>query len=581
MNQVVLKDPMSMPVSVEVKRFWPGSETVVLVGLLTFIALLSLAPLSRLVLEGLAPEGVLDLTRIQRVFGQASVWRAASNTVFMAAGSTLLATLIGSVMAAIVGVTDIRNRAALVFCFILPLMIPPQVATLAWIHLFGPSSALLGLVGMAPAPGTRHPLYSLGGIITVLGLHNAPLVFLAVRATLRALPSDLVEAARSQGASPMRSFLTVVLPLARTGLISGAALAFVSAAGNFAVPAMLGIPGRVPTLITLIYQRLSDYGQGAFADVALLSLSLGVIAIGGLALQSWLMRRKDIRITTLSAMPVHFKLGRWRAPVATACWIFVGGVLFLPLLALTSTALVSGYGQALTADTVTLKNFTNAIFHHTMIRGAFLTSFWLAVATASILVVICIPFAYFVVWRASALVRFGNAILEVGYALPGTLVALAAILLFIKPLPIINVSLYGTPWIILAAYLTNRSVLALRPTISGVAQLDRSLEEAARVAGAGFLRRLVDIIVPLVAPAAGAGAILVFLTVLTEIQVSVLLVTSSTRTIGATVYFLEESGATTLASAVGVLIVCVVFLLMLLVSSFRRRLPRGVLPWAD
>ena len=216
-----------------------------------------------------------------------------------------------------------------------------------------------------------------------------------------------------------------------------------------------------------------------------------------------------------------------------------------------------------------------------MIRGAFVTSLWLASATAVILVAISIPLAYFIVWRPSLLVRGGNALLEIGYALPGTIVAIAAILLFIRPIPLLGFSLYGTPWIILAAYLSNRSVLSLRPTIGGLAQLDRALEEAAQVAGASFLRRLWDIIVPLVAPAAGAGALLVFLTALTEIQVSVLLVTSSTRTIGATVYFLEESGATTLAAAVGVLIVAAVLLIMLVVSAFRRRLPRNALPWTE
>ena len=527
------------------------------------------------------PEDRWILSRIPRVFGQASVWRAAGNSLTVAVGSALLATLVGALLAAVIAVTDIRAKAALVFAFILPLMIPPQVSTLAWISLFGSSSALLGAVGLAPAAGARHPLYSLWGIVAVLGLHNAPLVFLSVRAALRSLPSDLVEMARSQGAAPSRAVLSIVLPLARTGLISGAALAFVSAVGNFAVPAMLGIPGRVPTLITLIYQRLSDYGQDAFADVALLSISLGAIAVAGLALQGWLMRRRDVRVTNLSHRPVMFGLGRWRPFVELACWIFVGSVLVLPLAALASTALVSGYGQALDLDTVTLRNFSNAIFHHTMIRGAFVTSLWLASATAVILVAISIPLAYFIVWRPSLLVRGGNALLEIGYALPGTIVAIAAILLFIRPIPLLGFSLYGTPWIILAAYLSNRSVLSLRPTIGGLAQLDRALEEAAQVAGASFLRRLWDIIVPLVAPAAGAGALLVFLTALTEIQVSVLLVTSSTRTIGATVYFLEESGATTLAAAVGVLIVAAVLLIMLVVSAFRRRLPRNALPWTE
>jgi iron(III) transport system permease protein len=477
-------------------------------------------------------------------------------------------------------VTDIRFRAALVFCFILPLMIPPQVATLAWISTFGPTNPVFELLGW-DAAGSARFLYSMPGMILVLALHNAPFAFLAVRASLRTLPSDLVEAARSSGATPLIAVRTIVVPLSRAGLISGAALVFVSTAGNFAIPAMLGIPAHVPTLITLIYQHLSDYGQLALGDAALLSLSLAVIAIGGLVFQGWLLRRRDVHISGVASGRIIFELGRWRLPLEVLCWTVIALILVVPLLALLSAALVSGYGQPLTLATVTFKNFASALFSHTAIRGAFLTSLWLAGTTAAILVITMIPFAYFLTWRKGALIRLGNSMLEIGYALPGTVIGIAAILIFLKPLPLINISLYGTPWVILAAYLMNRSVLALRPTIAGFAQLDRTLEEAAQVSGAGFLRRLWDIIVPLVAPAAIAGGILVFLTALTEIQVSVLLVTSSTRTIGATIYFLEESGAMTLAAAVGVLIEIIVLLLMLGASLLGTRLPAGVLPWAE
>ena len=69
-------------------------------------------------------------------------------------------------------------------------MIAPQVTALAWLQLFGPSSPLLKLIGMAPPLGSRNPLYSREGIILLLGLQYAPLVFLTLRAGLRALPRN-------------------------------------------------------------------------------------------------------------------------------------------------------------------------------------------------------------------------------------------------------------------------------------------------------------------------------------------------------------------------------------------------------
>lgn len=560
-------------------RPWlPSSSNVVLAGLFVFVCVFSVAPIARLMLEGLVSGGALDLARITRIFSQQSVWTATVNTLVMALFATAFAAVLGGTMATVITVTDLRWKPALIFCFILPLMIPPQVATLAWINFFGPSNPLLQALGLHRQ--ALHPLYSMQGMIFVLGLHNAPLVFIALRASLRAVPTDLVEAARIEGGTPLRVLATIVAPLSMSGAIAGCALAFVSIAGNFAIPAMLGIPGRVPTLITVIYQKLSDYGQDALGDVAVLALVLAVIAIAGLVCQGWLLRRRDLRVLNLSSRPICFELGRWRLVAELACWVVVFLVLVLPLSALLSAALVTGYGQPLNADTATLANFSNALFRHTMVRNAFITSFWISLSTAVILTVITAPMAYFTVWRPNWLVRAQNVMVEIGYALPGTVVGIAAILLFVKPLPIVGVSLYGTPWIILAAYLMNRIVLSLRPTISGFVQLDKSLEEAAQVVGAGFLRRMVDIILPLIAPAAFAGASLVFLTALTEIQVSVMLVTSRTQTIGAAIYFLSESGATTLASAVGILIILIVLSLMLFVSAFQRWLPKGALPWS-
>lgn len=93
------------------------------------------------------------------------------------------------------------------------------------------------------------------------------------------------------------------------------------------------------------------------------------------------------------------------------------------------------------------------------------------------------------------------------------------------------------------------------------------------------MRRMRDILLPLAAPSALAGSLLVFLTALNEIQVSVLLVTSETQTLGPTIIFLDEGGSAPLAAAVGCLMILVVLTFMLLATRLTRRLPQGILPW--
>lgn len=558
-----------------------NSERLILALMVLLIGLLSVAPLMRLVWTAIAPNGVPDIARLTRLLASDRVLIASGNTLLIALSSTLISVVLGTAAAWLVALSDLRAKTAWVFAFILPLMIPPQVTALAWLQALAPSSPLallfatLGLPWFAPG---EQPLYSLTGIVLLLGTHNAPLVFLTVRAGLRRLPADLVEAAQASGASRARILFTIVLPLARPAIFAGAALTFVAAAGNFGIQAMLGIPARVPTLITLVYQQLNGIGPGALPNTAVYALLIAVITLAGMVASAWLGGRHDVRVNGAPRLWQQ-SLGRGRVAIEGVAWLWMALTLLLPLSALLITALTSGFGQALSWQTLTLENFRAALWAYPAVRHAFLTSLGLTTLAALILTVCALFLAYFLSWRRTKLVRGLWLASELTYALPGIVTGVAAMLFFLRPLPIVNVSLYGTVWIILAAYLANFLALVLRPTLAGFAQLEPALDEAARLCGAGFLRRMRDILLPLAAPSALAGSVLVFLTALNEIQVSVLLVTSQTQTIGPTIVFLDEGGSASLAAAVGCLMIVVVCLLMALATRLTRRLPHGILPW--
>lgn len=555
-------------------------ERVVMLLLSLFVGLLSIAPLARLGYAALIPDGGFDIERILRTFAGGRVIDATLNTIWISVSATALATVIGTAAALLAGLTDMRARTLWVFGFMLPLMIPPQVTALAWLQAFSPASPLLGPLGLSLTPGTRHPLYSAGGIVFLLGLYNAPLVFLSVRASLYRLPAPLIEAARSTGAGPLSVTRDIVLPLIRSGVFAGAALAFVSSIGNFGIQAMLGIPARVPTLITLIYRQMNSYGPSALNDMALLALVLAGLTVMGMALTAWLGKRGDQRVDSSSRTP-RLSLGAWRVPVMLLAWGYLALCLILPLTALLGSALVRGYGQPLNAETVTFQNFANALFRHEGIRDAFLTSLWLTLAAVAVLIPVSVALGYVLTWHRGRLARGLMLASELAYALPGIIIGVAMILFFLRPLPLIGTGLYGTVWVILAAYLSNFLALALRPILGGYAQIDRVLDEAAQLTGASLFARLRDITLPSLAPSVMASAVLLFTTAINEIQVSVLLVTSRAQTIGPMIIFLEEAGSSTLAAAVGCLMVALVLILMLVSLIFGRRLPPGVLPWRD
>lgn len=172
-----------------------------------------------------------------------------------------------------------------------------------------------------------------------------------------------------------------------------------------------------------------------------------------------------------------------------------------------------------------------------------------------------------------------SALAEATYAIPGLVISIAFILTFVRPLPVLDVSIYNTLWIIVLAYLCAFFAVALKPILAACLQLDPALDEAARVAGAGWGRRVRRIFLPLVAPAAGSGAILVFLTAYNEVTVSALLWSTGTETIGTVIYNYEYGGYTTIAAAMSAVTVLATVALMVLLDRLGRRLPPGVVPW--
>jgi iron(III) transport system permease protein len=143
------------------------------------------------------------------------------------------------------------------------------------------------------------------------------------------------------------------------------------------------------------------------------------------------------------------------------------------------------------------------------------------------------------------------------YSIPGTVVAIAMILAWTGQF---GINLYNTFWIILVAYVARYMFFAFRNVSASLEQIHPSLEEAARVSGATWLRNFRDIIVPLVRPGLVASFLLVFMPTLRELTISVFLVGPKTTTIGVAVYNLQEEGLYQISAALASLVIVIVFL---------------------
>jgi len=553
------------------QREGSGLRLALAIFVLAFCAM----PVTRLVAA--AFDG--GLSDFWKVLDTPDVWKATGNTLQVAFGSGVLALLIGVVFALILSVTTLRARTALAFIMVLSLMIAPQISALAFKTLAGPASPLLKLIGLAPAPGTPNPMLGAFGIMLVMGLHHAPLVAITMASGLASIPRSVIEAALLEGASPWQVVRNILLPLLRPFILTASMLVFVAGAGNFGIPALLGLPVGYVTLPTLIYRKLASFGPSTIGDAASISVLIAVIAGTGVIAASLLLARAQNRLESDHRIEPFWRLGRWQLPVEAAVWSFVALTIVLPLASLLATSVVPAYGVRLSLESFTVAQYAEVLLRQDLTVRAFRNSFMLAGSTALSLAVVSLAAAYLLDRTNPKLRALAFSLIELPYAVPGIVLAIACILLFIKPLPLINVSIYATPWIILFAYHARFFAIALKPALAAMATLDRSIEEAAICDGVKLRQRLRYIVLPLVFPAVFAGMLMVFLLAFNELTVSALLWSAGTETLGVALLSLEDSGLGAEAAAVAVAATTLVCLLMLAMQMMSKWLPDQALPW--
>lgn len=562
---------------------WRGLSLPAGLGLPVLVAacaiLLGGLPFLRLVAAAFAPGWQFAPDAALAEIGSRAAINATLHTLETAGLSALGALLIGGTAAIMLSVTDVRGKRPIAFALVFSMMIAPQVAALAFLSLFAPHSPILAFIGLSPAPGTPNPLLGRGGIALVMALHHAPLVAITLWTGLRSVPQSLIEAAQMEGAAPHTIVARILLPVLRPQLVAAALLAFVAGVGNFGIPALLGLPVNYLTLPTLIYRRLSSFGPAGLPDAAALSILVALVAGLGIAAGMLATRRARGKIEIERPLQPFWQLGRARPFVTGGLWLLLAIKLGLPFLALLGEALTPALGVALSWQSLTFDKFVEVLIRQDVTMRAFRNSFLFAGSAALILALVSIAFAYALERRMGKLRRVVEVVIELPYALPGVVLSIACILMFLKPLPLLGVSIYATPFIILFAYLARFLPLALKAPLAAMAQIEAHHEEAARLDGVTLWQMLRFIVAPILAPAAMVSALMVFLVAFNELTVSALLWSSGTETLGVVLFSLKEAGLAGEAAAIAISASAVILMAMLALDLLAKRLPQNVLPW--
>jgi iron(III) transport system permease protein len=559
-------------------RFLTNSPSFLKILFFLLVILVFFIPVIRLIFLSFNSENGLSLNHYYEVLHNPVTWNTILNTLIIVIGSTIISLVLGLTTAWLVAYTNIQHKKLLHVFIFLPFVIPSYITTLAWTQFMGINGPVAKLLSIMPGSLEPLNLYSLSGIILVMGVSHYPLVYLLIAGVLRKIPRELEMAVQVSGGSKFTSFKKVTIPLALPGIASGGLLAFLASLDNFGIPAFLGIPANIRVLSTYIYEQIIGFGPSAFAKAATLSVILGIFAMIGTVIQWFLLRRsKNFETYRDDNEPRIIFKPKVRNIIEGTLWFFLMMTSLVPLLSMASTSLIKAYGLEFTLENISLKHYEFILFSSSKARDAIQNSITLASVVTIIGLFVGTFIAYLRVRKPTFFNKSIEVIIGIPYALPGTVLALAMIFTWLEPVPGWNPGIYGSIFILYIAYFTRFLILQIRGSVSSLLQIDASMEDAARTSGATPFHKWRKILIPLILPGLLSGAFLVFLTALTELTVSSLLWSSGSETIGLVIFNFEQAGYTTNSTAFSTIIVLLIFIGFFVIYLIQKFWERKVL----
>lgn len=512
---------------------WTGTASGALVACCGVIGLLFAVPLLYLVWRNLT----VPPSDLVEVYLSRATLRPLANTLALAGATALAASVIGTALAWLTTRTDLPIRGLWAVLAPLPLVFPSFVGALALLAAVAPGGLLddpLGWLGIEPV----RPEGFVGAWL-VLTLFTTPYVVLPVAARLVALPPSLEESARLLGQRPYTVFRTVVLPQISGAVWAGALLVFLYAVSDFGVVVLL----RYDTLTRAIYtNRVFDRDQSLA-----LSLLLAVLALGVVAAERFMFRRRPAVEGVRAERPLQVPLGRWRWPalvlvVGWAC-VALGG----PMASLTVWAWrgLAGEGSSLAE--------AGASGLGGLVTPA-LNTMGIGLVTAGVAVAALLPLAYLSARHRARVAGLFNGLVAAGFGLPGVVIALAVVF-WGRQLPE-GLGLYDSFSLLVFAYIVHLGAQSQRAAHVAVGSVPRRMDESARMLGAGRPRRFATIDLPLMLPGLAAGAGLVLLSTMKELPITLLVSPLGFETLATRVWedteaaFLAEAGLASLVLVV-------------------------------
>lgn len=504
-----------------------------------------------------------------KTFSADGIGSLIANSFVYAGATAIFSTVVGFGLSWIVVRTNTPAKTFARIAALVPLIVPGILNTVAWSLLLSPERGPIN-VALRNMHLPTFNVFSLTGMVFVQSIHVIPVAYLMGTAAFTSVDSSLEEAALASGSSPVRTFRSITLRMARPAILSAALLMFVQTISTFEVPQLIGVPARHYVFVSRIYSALQSFPPD-YGTVGVLGVFVLVVACIGLLWSQRLGRASSVATITGKGFRARAQdLGRWRWAGLVGVVAFFLIAVALPIAMLLWSSLLPGYEQPSmhALHDLTFGNYQEIMKRPGLTRSV-RNSLITAIASGIIVTALSAVVAYITVKSKIRGRGLLDGLATVPIAVPSVIMGVGILFWYlVAPLP---VHLYGTLTILTIAFVTITLPYGMRYLAPGMAQIKDELEEAASASGASWSQSFRRIFIPLLMPSLLAAFIYTMIVAFREISAAIFLYTSNTEVVSVQVYDLYSNGSYPVVAALGVVIVVFLSVLAAAVRLVSRR----------
>lgn len=504
--------------------------TLVSILLMLIFLIFLVWPIANLLKEAVIKNGQFSLDAFETFFGKTYYYGSIFNSVKIGMSVMVVSLLLGIPFAYFYSFYRLRGRQVLFVLCLLGTMSAPFLGAYAWILLMGNSGLVTTMLKSIGIKGLT--IYGFGGIVFVQSLKLFPLVVIYMNGAFRDIDNSLLEAAESMNCTGMKRFFQVIMSLTMPTILAAALLVFMRSFADFGTPVLIG--RGYSTFPVLIYNQYLGENGADYHFAAAISVIAVIVTAVIFIIQKLATNHFKFTINALHPVEPKEVHGIKSFLMHVFCYLTVG-VALLPQLYIINMSF-RNYNNSVLQPGYSLVNYKKAV--EKMLFRSIGNTLIVSFVTLAIIVVIAVLIAYLVVRRSNAFNNAIDVISMLPYIMPGAVIGISLIITFSrKPF-----SLTGTLLIMIIALTIRRMPFTSRSATAAMMKIPISIEEAAISLGASKAKSFVRITVPMMASGIISGAILSWVSIITEMSSGVILYNNRTITLTISTYSAITSG---------------------------------------